>query len=199
MENEHHVPDQPAPQAHVWQAPIAEPAQPAVIHQEDPTPAAKFNQDDLPTPVVKVFSVRGLEYGMMTLCLWIAADALLAVLLLLINGGTGFKYLAFPASLLIVTLPVFSWLFLRLKRAEVAKPELRFDPSKRRWSQITQLFSFVVVLGALIGIIYTVLGKIGGLNIGSSLGKSILDEVVILAVIGGVFVYYWIDEHRRKS
>src|SRR4051794_7839449 len=38
--------------------------------------ASEPSQNDQPIPVVRVLSIRGVEYGMMTLSLWVAATTL---------------------------------------------------------------------------------------------------------------------------
>lgn len=156
-----------------------------------PTPT----RDDQPMAVVQALSVRGVEYAMMTLSLWFAAGALAGVLLSIFNGGTSFSVLSFPLALLLVCVPVFSFFFIRLKRAEIVNPALRFDPSKRRLTQFTQIIAFATCLFNLIGFIYLVLQKIGGEST-MSLGKAFLNLLVILVVAGGVLAYYWFDEHR---
>ncbi len=152
-------------------------------------------RDDQPVAVVQALSVRGVEYAMMTLSLWFAAGALAGVLLSIFNGGTSFSVLSFPLALLLVCVPVFSFFFIRLKRAEIVNPALRFDPSKRRLTQFTQIIAFAICLFNLIGFIYLVLQKIGGEST-MSLGKAFLNLLVILVVAGGVLAYYWFDEHR---
>jgi hypothetical protein len=181
-----------------------EPSRPAQTQPGMPysalTPIASsgFSQSDQPMPVVKVLSVRGLEYLMMSLSLWIADAALLWVVLALFNGEIGFSILAFPLATLLVTGPIFAYLFLRLKKAELLDPSLRYDPSKRRTTQFTQLFTFLVCIANVIGFLYVVINKIGG-GTGMSIGRAFLNMLAILVVIGGVFAYYWIDEHRTKS
>jgi hypothetical protein len=150
---------------------------------------------DLPVPVVQVLSVRGVEYTMMTLTLWIVAAALIWILLSKLNGITGFSLLIFPTSLLIVCVPVFSLLFLRLRKAEVKNPALRLDASKRRLSQFTQVIAFATCLFNLIGFVYLVLSKVSG-EAAPSIGKSLVNLLVVLVVAGGILAYYWFDEHR---
>lgn len=151
--------------------------------------------DDRPLPVVRVLSVRGVEYGMMTITLWIAATSLAGGFISIINGGTSFQIMALPISLLLVCVPVFSFFFLRLKKAEQAKPELRLDPSKRRWSQITQFLAYLTLLINTIVFVYLVMSIFGD-NSKVSWGKAIGDMLVILVVAGGILAYYWVDEHR---
>src|SRR3989338_7106899 len=92
-----------------------------------------------PVPVVRVLSVRGVEYTMMTIALWFSATGLAWALLNLLNGSYNFSFLVVPVSILISSLPLFALFFIRLKRAELANPALRFEPSKRRLSQMTQV------------------------------------------------------------
>src|SRR5690606_18404495 len=93
-------------------------------------------EDDRPIPVVKVLSVRGVEYAMMSILLWIGAGSLISLFVSIIYGGASFDSLAFPISLLLVCMPGFAWFYLRLRKAELDNPSLRLEPSKRRFSQI---------------------------------------------------------------
>ncbi|HET7528854.1 MAG TPA: hypothetical protein VFJ84_01335, partial [Candidatus Saccharimonadales bacterium] len=79
---------------------------------------------DEPMPVVRVLSVRGVEYGMMTIALWVAASTAAWVVLNLLNGSGGFDTVVVPVSSLVICVPVFGLLFLRLKKAELAEPRL---------------------------------------------------------------------------
>lgn len=150
---------------------------------------------DLPVAVVQALSVRGVEYTMMTLALLINAGALIWSLLSVVNGGTSFSLLAFPIALLIVCGPVFAFFFLRLRKSELTNPALRFDASKRRLSQFTQIIAFATCLFNTIGFVYLVLQKISG-GAAPSIVKSIINLGVVLAIAGGILVYYWFDEHR---
>ena len=148
-----------------------------------------------PLPIVKVLSPRGVEYVFLTITLFFAASGLGAVLISLLNGQTSFSILAYPTAILIVSVPIFAWLFLRLKKAETMNPDLKLDPSKRRSTQFTQIVSFVVCFLTLIGVISAIFTKISG-SLGSSLFKLILDALVLLVIAGGILFYYWRDEHR---
>src|SRR5205085_2243504 len=92
----------------------------------------------MPQPVVKVLSPRGVEYVFLTIVLVTGAFALAGTLLSLVNGETSFEVLSFPAAILAVCVPIFAWLFLRLKKAELLNPALRLAASKRRSTQFTQ-------------------------------------------------------------
>jgi len=176
-------------------APHAGP-QPPEFHHEAPEPhELKASPAGDSVPVVRVLSARGIEYGMMTICLWLAVVTLGWVALNLINGSRGFNYLVVPTSVLIVTVPVFGLLFLRLKKAELANPALKKDPSKRRWSQTTQFVAFIACLANLIFFIYTALEHLSGNNT-PSLVKAAINLVVVLVIAGGILTYYWADEHK---
>lgn len=154
--------------------------------------------DVYPTAVVQVLSTRGVEYWMMTLALYLGAGGLLAILLAIFNGGIQFEILAFPVSLLLVCLPLFSYLFLRLKKAELMDPRLKFDPSKRRLTQFTQVITFAICLFDIIGIVFAILASIAGHGFGP-LWKYLLNSIVVLIVAGGILAYYWIDEHHGRA
>lgn len=152
---------------------------------------------DQPVPVVKVLSVRGVEYGMMTIALWIAASTLAWVLLNMLNGSKGFSYVVVPTSALVVCIPIFGLLFIRLKRAELRDPNLRLDPSKRRWSQTTQMLAYIACLINLIYFVYVVLQHFSA-DKPKPISKAIINLSVILVIAGGILAYYWFDEHRAR-
>lgn len=167
-----------------------------------PTPPAPPtlgpNAGDQPVPVVKVLSTRGVEYGMMTIALLVTATTLAWIILNMLNGSRGFDSVVVPTAALVVCLPVFGLLFLRLKKAELANPGLRLDPSKRRWSQTTQFLTYFALLINFIYFAYTILQHLSG-GKGPSIGKSLANLLVILVIAGGVLLYYWRDEHRATG
>jgi hypothetical protein len=177
----------PTPQPHVPPPPIAEtPAAEEAL----PGPADLTSQ-----PVVRVLSPRGIEYVFLTIALFTGAIGLGAALISLVNGQASFDVLAFPVASLIVSLPVFGWLFMRLKQMEVLNPSLRYEASKRRSTQFTQIASFVVAFFTLIGFVTTFLAKLAGEYHGSIV-KVFLDVLIVLLIAGGLLFYYWRDEHR---
>lgn len=202
------VAPQPDLSASVTPRPFSQPATPTPV-AVPPAPAAvadipaqtsdssrlEPSRDDLPVAVVQALSVHGVEYAFMTFFLWFVAGTLIGLLLSLFNGGTDFATLSLPLALLLVCVPGFVFFFLRLKKAEVANPALRFDPSKRRLSQFTQVIAFAACVFNVVGLVYTVLQSFGGQSSGS-LGKTALNTLVVLVIAGGVLAYYWIDEHR---
>ncbi len=111
---------------------------------------------------------------------------------------------------LIVSLPIFALLFLRIKRAEHRNPVLSQDISRHRLVQLTLVVSFLVGLSKLITYFYGLLNHTssdGGFNIFSFFGAgdtsttsgwgNFLHMVVTMAIAGGIFTYFWIDHHRR--
>jgi hypothetical protein len=151
----------------------------------------------VPIPVVRVLSPRGVEYVFLTLALLTAQVGLGAAIISLVNGQTSFSVLAYPTAALIVSVPIFAVLFLRLKKSELNNPDFKLDPSKRRSTQFTQIINFIVCFFALIGFVSALFAKMAG-NYGGSIIKLFLDILVILVVSGGVLFYYWRDEHRSS-
>jgi hypothetical protein len=151
----------------------------------------------VPQPVVQVLSPRGVEYVFLTIALFTGAIGLISVLIALVNGKADFSVLAFPVAILLVTVPVFTWLFLRLKQAELNDPSLASDASKRRSTQFTQIIAFIVCLFTLIGLVSAIFGKLSS-NYNGSMVKVLLDVLVILLVAGGILAYYWADEHKPR-
>lgn len=160
-----------------------------------PVRAQPVGQTNDPIPVVKMLSTRGVEYGMMTMVLWLVATSLAWIGLNYIHGGKGFDSVVVPVSVLIVSVPFFGFLFLRLKKAELSNPALKHEPSKRRWSQMTQFLAFFACLVNLIFFVYTIMQHFGSSK-SESIGKAVLDLAVILIIAGGILAYYWADEHR---
>lgn len=181
------------PAHHAPPAPVLETPRQTFLPPETSTQQTSSNQ---PLAVVKVLSVRGIEYLFMSIFLWLGAGSLIVLILSIVNGESGFDTLAFPLSLLLIALPGFAWLFLRLKKAELKDPMLKYDPSKRRATQRTQVLAFLVCLVNLISYVYLLLKSLSEENSGD-LGKATLNMLVILLVAGGVLAYYWVDEHRQ--
>jgi len=155
-----------------------------------------FGANDRPMAVVKVLSVRGIEYAMMSFALWIGAASLIWLFDSLIMGSATFMALSYPISALIIALPVFALFFLRLRKAELADSSLRFEPSKRRFSQITQFVAFLTCFFNVITFVYTLVNKFGGEVSTGELGKTAGTTAVTLVIAGGILLYYWFDEHK---
>lgn len=185
-----------APSAVVWSAK----PQPSVVVPpslpQSPVLEASAGGDVSPVPVVKVLSPRGVEYVFLIIALLTSAISLGGVLISFVNAQYSFSVLAFPVAGLVVAVPVFTWLFLRLKKAEFNNPQLKLDASKRRSTQFTQIITFLVSFFTLVGLVYTIFSKIGG-SYTSSMVKVFLDVLVIEVISCGILFYYWRDEHLR--
>ena len=132
----------------------------------------------------------------MSFALWVGAASLIWLFDALIMGSASFMTLSYPISALIISLPVFAWLYLRLRKAELADSSLRFEPSKRRFSQITQFVAFLTCFFNVITLVYTLVNKIGGDVSMGDLGKTAGTTAVTLVIAGGILLYYWRDEHK---
>ncbi len=151
--------------------------------------------------VVPFRSTAGLEYLIMFISLWAVAMSLAAVLHSLVDGllnasGSFYDTIAtFSQAALLVSLPVFAFLFLRLKKTELAKPEIRRDTNRKNAVQLTLLVTFIIGLGKTIFYIYSLLNSGNGQN-GSVLG-NLLHTIITVGISGAIFVYYWVDDHRK--
>lgn len=162
----------------------------------EPTLSQPSSTDVAPIAVVRVLSPRGVEYVFMTIALYFSAIGLGATIISLLNGATSFSVLAYPTAILIVSVPIFAFFFLRLKKSELYNPNLKLDPSKRRSTQFIQISSFVITFLTLIGLVSGIFAKMSG-SYSGSIVKLILDALVILIISGGILFYYWHDEHKR--
>lgn len=172
------------------------------------------NAPAAPQAVVQTFSTRGLEYIIMFIALAVSAFALGSLLHSSVNAifGSSTSFTdpgsdtPFAASALIVGFPIFVYLFLRLKKAELADPSLRRDPSRKRAIQLTLVLTFLVGLGNVIYFVYSLMSGTASDTsynynaFGSSSSDSLLGNfvhlVITLAIAGGIFYYYWRDEHQ---
>ena len=177
-----------------------------------PVPPPPVEVARAPRSVVQTFSTRGLEYIIMFISLGVAALSLGSLLHSNINtvfGSTDTSTIAssvsFSAAALIVSLPIFIVLFLRLKKLELSDPGLLQDPSRKRAVQITLVITFLIGLGNIIYFVYSLMT--GGTEtssynmMGSQASPGIIGNfihlVISLAIAGGIFVYYWRDEHHE--
>lgn len=162
-----------------------------------------------PIAVVQQRTTKGLEYTIMFLALGASAISLGALLHDMVSSGIGgdagsSDVVSFAASAIIVALPIFAVLFLRLKKAELANPGIRSDASRRHAVQLTLIVTFLWGLGRLIAYIYSLLNSgagdssfLGSDN--SSPAANLLHTLITLTIAGGIFGYYWFDEHRKDQ
>jgi hypothetical protein len=189
----------PTPQPVFTPQPVMHtPVFPAPTTPQPSTNSVLSSNDDRPVPVVRVLSVRGIEYAMMTIMLFFWSGSLIIILVSLIMGGADFAALAFPVALLIIGFPTFSFFYIRLRRAELRDPSLRLEASKRRFSQITQIVAFLTCFFNLVALVFILISAAAG-NPTTSIGKFFGATAVILLIAGGILAYYWIDEHKLVS
>ncbi|HZM64545.1 MAG TPA: DUF5671 domain-containing protein [Candidatus Saccharimonadales bacterium] len=161
----------------------------------------------MPIAVVKAYTTRGMEYYLMMIALTVSALSLGLVLHTIFanlfdDSGSyvfGSGLTAFASAALIVTLPIFGFFFLRLKRAELHDRSLLIDPSRRRAVQIMLFISFIVGIISTISYVFAFISLSYGSaeTEGVKLGPIIADFITSLLIIGGIFMYYWFDSHRK--
>ena len=160
-----------------------------------------------PIAVVQNLSVRGFEYSIMFLTLWAGAFSLMWLAISFVNDlfdkasgsysyGVGNTTNAFIITVLLVTFPIFAYMFLRLKRVEHNDPGLKLDPSRRKLTQMTQLVSFIVAISFTIYFIYSIITPESSSAGADSIVKRLLQTLVALVVAGGIFLYYWREDRR---
>lgn len=188
-----------APDPVVSHHPLFQQPEPVVEHHDfTPTTDTATPTGVNPQPVVKVLSPAGVEYVFLMITLFTGEFGLSSILIALFNGETNFSVLAYPTALLVVTLPIFAWLFLRLKKGELKDPDRRLDASKRRSTQFIQIANFIVTFFTTIGFVGAIFAELGG-QFHTSLMKVFLDVLVIWLIGGGTLAYYWRDEHKKRA
>lgn len=168
-----------------------------------PTPP----QSGSPVAVVQQLSTRGLEYNIMFLALGFTAISLGILLHNYVDKffttESFFEGLSsYASAAIVVALPIFAFLFLRLMRAEKAEPELRKDASRRKTVQSVLVISFLWGIFKIISYVYSLMNAGVTDSYSSSVHTSamgnLLHLVITLGIAGGIFAYYWIDEHRAS-
>lgn len=172
------------------------------------SPEAGRSQRNEPIAVIQQRTTRGLEYIIMFLAMGVTAISLGALLHSSVDSGYGYNggdsdgFVAFASSALIVALPIFAVLFLRLKKAETTEPGIRHDPSRRHAVQLTLVVAFLWGLLRLVTYIYSLLNGSGdgflGSNISDPIG-NLLHTLITVGIAGGIFAFYWADEHRKDQ
>lgn len=176
-----------------------------------PPPADATTTARSPQAVVETFSTRGLEYIIMFIALGVSALSLGSLLHSNVNtllGGRdsfGDNAVSFAAAALVVALPVLTVLFLRLKKLEQTDPEVLRDTSRKRAVQLTLVVTFLVGLGNIIYFVYNLMTGGSDAYDYNALGSpastglvgNLIHLVITLGIAGGIFYYYWRDEHRK--
>jgi hypothetical protein len=169
------------------------------------------HERDHPIAVVENLTPRGFEYKIFLVLLLVSLIGLISLANIMLSSNVSWEAAAFPVTMLIVCAPVAVFMFLRLRRTELAQPRLRKDPSRRRIIQAIQLLTFLGVIIHTIILLYMIISGnytsstpaysdyYDDYNIeGPNLLKDILRWVVTVVLAGGTFLYYWRDEHRRS-
>lgn len=137
---------------------------------------------------------RGVEYIFLTIALLTAASSLMVVLInwidgSFLNGQSDFYTISFPASALIISLPVFALLLMDVRRAESRQAGLRSNPYKKWSALFVRIVAFTTCFFTLIGMVYGIFTHAGGESEGS-LSILFVNTAVILVVAGGILAYY---------
>jgi hypothetical protein len=169
-----------------------------------------------PVAVVQQLSTRGVEYGIMFFSLAFGAVSLGGLLHNLIDvsvnpiSGYASSYvgevLAVQGIIALVTIPIFLFMFLRLRKAERENPALHQDSSRRSFVQKTLLIAFVWGIWAFAYNAYQLVTMTnaynsydgGNFDQGAFIVSRILHMLITLAIAGGIFAYFWRDEHKKN-
>lgn len=178
--------------------------------------AAAAQQSNQPLSVVSTVSTRGFEYAIMFFALLASAFSLGLIILTYIENyfagpivndpyanytydSTSQGVYTFGVTVLLVTLPIFMVLFLRLKKAELLNPDLKKDASRRRMSHLAQFVAFLFGIGYVVYFIYALLNGVGSEGESTNLAKAFWQTLVTVAIAGSIFVYLWRDEHAANK
>ena len=199
-----------------WEATLAEAVLTADLSM--PAPAApqapvssRFgnNSGSEPIAVVSNFTTRGLEYIIMFIALAVTAVSLGLVLHNLVDGLMGVAnssyegVVSYSTSALVVGLPIFLLLFLRLKKAELGNRALVIDPSRKHAVQLTLIITFIIGIWKVISYIYSLLNagnsSVTEYGTNPTLTGNLVHTLITLIIAGGIFAYYWRDSHKADS
>jgi hypothetical protein len=170
------------------------PPPPHALHDE---PAAQ----QAPIAVVQRYTTAGMEYSIMFLALLFGATSLGTWLHQLLDSlyRSPQSSDALPSVTAIVTIPIFLVLFFRLRGKEKSDETVKADSSRRRGVQIALLVTFVWGITSVIFYLYQLLSPhYAGSSVANDPVLQFLHLLITLAIAGGIFIYYWIDEHRHK-
>lgn len=221
-------PPKPEPDFKSFDSMVQPPSPPTPPPQEVMAPEppsfddGKAGDAEHPLAVTQVYSSYGIEYLIMLISLAVLAFSLAAMLNAIVDlsaakSGSSISSFLDPYSeaSLIVSLPIFAYLFLRLEAREESHSSFLADSSRRRGIQIILVVSFLFFIGELIGYIGTLLGS-GSESVGSYLnplstdyGYSVADKVpwwsdllhaiIGLVIAGGIFAYFWYKLHKKTG
>lgn len=187
------------------------PPPPHTLHSSAPTETV---DESKPIAVVAHYSTLGIEYSILMISLITGAISLGAILNAYIEvliRHTSADISPFASAAAVVALPIFIFMFIRLRRLEMKRPQLKADGSRRRWIQVTLLISFVFGISHIIFYVYSLMagnpqpstysdyGVAYSISAGEYQLLQFLHLAITLLIAGSIFAYYWIDEHRQKQ
>lgn len=151
------------------------------------------------------FSAKGFEYIIFFITLGVVALSLAAMMhnmidLLIETEKYSFyrETLSFSVATLVVVMPIFILLMLKLKKDEIKNPRIKLDPSRRRAIQLLMLVTFLVGLIKLVAFVYNILGVAEPSTYGreTNILAEVLHAFVTIGVAGGIFLYYWREQSK---
>lgn len=163
-----------------------------------------------PPPVPRVEMWVGFLYIILFITLYVSATALASILKFLVDQvipdvlskRSTYSYIGsifygpetiiYHLSAMIVTFPIFAFLFLFLKKQQHLNPAVRNLRSRKLLIYLTLVITFLIMIFDLISTVY------GFLN-GTVTGRSISHFAITMLVSGSIFGYYvWeVKEDRR--
>lgn len=171
-------------------------------------------QSNQPLSVVQTVSTRGFEYAIMFFSLLASAFSLGLIIQRFIveqfaapPSNVGYDYYddsgqgvyTFGVTVLLVTLPIFIVLFLRLKKAELLTPDLKKDASRRRMSHLTQFVAFLFGIGYIVYFVYAMINGVADDGTTDNLAKAFWQTLTTVVIAGSIFGYLWRDEHAANK
>ncbi len=169
-----------------------------------PSATTTMPTQSAPVTVVATRSTQGLEYLIMFISLWVAATSLAFLLHGTVDGlfnntGSLEEVLPLASTAILVTLPIFSLMFLRLKRSEQKNPNERNDPSRKNAIHLTLIVTFLLGLYNVITYLYGFMGGHQDYETHVSPIADLLHTVITLGITGSIFTYYWRDQHGSQT
>jgi hypothetical protein len=155
----------------------------------------------MPVAVERVSSPRGVEYALLFLGFWATIAGVITMGNLAIFSQFSTASAAFPLSILIILFPIFIGFFLRLRKAEIKKPALAKDPSRRRGIQVTQLVMATVIIIQSFSFVYRLIGCGGNTGVCTDRfsWRSLFSLLFSYLICGSVFAYLWMIERRALA
>ena len=151
-------------------------------------------RDESPMLTDKEQGVKAMifEYHIMFITLWVVAVAAFWAMNALLFGAD-LSSVTFPATAIIVCLPVLAFFFIRRIGAERQDPTIRRIKDRLNLIHGTQSLAFIIVL---IHTIYAVYQLMSG---GDSMAQQLVSWFFTIVVFGGIFAYYWQNTHTRSG